>query len=178
MNTPRPSRRVKRELSIKAPSVPAIVTAPVRWIAQSPPDGAPAKRIRTKKTARPFLSFPYVCPEPVLAKSSFLYINGFQCSTFRCFAFNQHRCFAKTGSGQIRHVSKSQSVRRKTVPFLSVRTVWIQVSVSSIAEGHSAHTNIRDWLRLRAAEIQQNLCSHRLELEACGWHPCRVVYVV
>jgi hypothetical protein len=23
-----------------------------------------------------FLSFPYVCPEPVLAKSSFLYING------------------------------------------------------------------------------------------------------
>ena len=23
-----------------------------------------------------FLSFPYVCPEPVLAKCSFLYING------------------------------------------------------------------------------------------------------
>jgi hypothetical protein len=24
----------------------------------------------------PFLSFPYVCPEPVLVKRSFLYING------------------------------------------------------------------------------------------------------
>jgi len=28
------------------------------------------------KNATLFLSFPYVCPEPVLAKSSFLYING------------------------------------------------------------------------------------------------------
>ena len=26
--------------------------------------------------AIPFLSFPYVCPEPVLIKCSFLYING------------------------------------------------------------------------------------------------------
>ncbi len=29
-----------------------------------------------------FLSFPYVCPEPVLVKSSFLYINGEKSAVF------------------------------------------------------------------------------------------------
>jgi hypothetical protein len=29
-----------------------------------------------RKTASFFECFPYVCPEPVLAKSSFIYING------------------------------------------------------------------------------------------------------
>jgi hypothetical protein len=31
----------------------------------------------------PFLSFPYVCPEPVLVKCSFLYINGSKSGVFR-----------------------------------------------------------------------------------------------
>jgi hypothetical protein len=30
-----------------------------------------------------FLSFPYVCPEPVLVKCSFLYINGTKSGVFR-----------------------------------------------------------------------------------------------
>ena len=29
------------------------------------------------KNTVPFVSFPYICPEPVLVKSSFLCINGF-----------------------------------------------------------------------------------------------------
>eukprot|EP01051_Picozoa_sp_SAG22_P034890 SAG22_NODE_16082_length_333_cov_0.760684_1_plen_66_part_10 len=29
-----------------------------------------------------FLSFPYVCPEPVLVKRSFLYINGYKKTVF------------------------------------------------------------------------------------------------
>ena len=36
-----------------------------------------------KKNATLFLSFPYVCPEPVLVKCSFLYINGSKSGVFR-----------------------------------------------------------------------------------------------
>jgi hypothetical protein len=35
-----------------------------------------AGRIRLRKNGSPFLSCPYVCPEPVLAKCSHLYIHG------------------------------------------------------------------------------------------------------
>jgi hypothetical protein len=35
-----------------------------------------------RKETLPFLSFPYVCPEPVLVKRSFLYINGFKSPFF------------------------------------------------------------------------------------------------
>ena len=37
------------------------------------------------------LSFPYVCPEPVLAKSSFLYINGSKRPLFHLDQRNQRR---------------------------------------------------------------------------------------
>jgi hypothetical protein len=36
-----------------------------------------------KKTALFFECFPYVCPEPVLVKCSFLYINGAKSGVFR-----------------------------------------------------------------------------------------------
>ena len=36
----------------------------------------PAPELLSDSTKRAFLSFPYVCPEPVLVKSSFLYKNG------------------------------------------------------------------------------------------------------
>jgi hypothetical protein len=40
------------------------------------------------------LSFPYVCPEPVLAKSSFLYINGAKSPFF-------HLCDGAGGAHQV-----------------------------------------------------------------------------
>ena len=36
----------------------------------------PAPELLSDSTKRAFLSFPYVCPESVLVKSSFLYTNG------------------------------------------------------------------------------------------------------
>jgi hypothetical protein len=39
--------------------------------------GIPAKKRHS------FLTFPYVCPEPVLVKCSFLYINGSKSGVFR-----------------------------------------------------------------------------------------------
>jgi hypothetical protein len=41
-------------------------------------DEARADGVHTCKKAVCFLRFPYVCPEPVLAKYSFLYVNGFK----------------------------------------------------------------------------------------------------
>ena len=43
-----------------------------------------------------FLSFPYVCPEPVLAKWSFLYINGAKRRVFRTGA-PRLSCFGTVG---------------------------------------------------------------------------------
>jgi hypothetical protein len=54
-----------------------------------------------RKTAHLFLSFPYVCPEPVLAKCSFLYTNGSQMPFFAGV-----RCRAEdTGKGPKRYVT-------------------------------------------------------------------------
>jgi hypothetical protein len=39
--------------------------------------------VTPKKNATLFLSFPYVCPEPVLVNRSFLYINGSKSGVFR-----------------------------------------------------------------------------------------------
>jgi hypothetical protein len=63
-------------------------------------DGAAAEVFGVKTVL--FLSFPYVCPEPVLVKRSFLYINGSKrlllpqppSTTYKS------RSFVKTGSGQ------------------------------------------------------------------------------
>eukprot|EP01046_Picozoa_sp_COSAG06_P020396 COSAG06_NODE_1490_length_9281_cov_6.074820_4_plen_121_part_00 len=54
-----------------------------------------------RKTAF-FLSFPYVCPEPVLAKCSFLYINGAK-MPFETFCFvHKSDQFTETGSDKRR----------------------------------------------------------------------------
>ena len=56
-----------------------------------------------RKTAF-FVCFPYVCPEPVLAKCSFLYINGETVRKpplFETFCFvDKSDQFTETGSGQ------------------------------------------------------------------------------
>jgi hypothetical protein len=46
-----------------------------------------------------FLSFPYVCPEPVLVKSSILYINGSKRFLFSTL-YSKNDPFTKTGSRQ------------------------------------------------------------------------------
>ena len=47
-----------------------------------------------------FFSFPYVCPEPVLAKSSFLYING---SKMPFFAGAGQDCMTSPHEGESKH---------------------------------------------------------------------------
>ena len=64
--------------------VPHAARAPGRTWSSSPPPPPPPLTTWPRTILRsvpwgqtvPFLSFPYVCPEPVLVKCSFLYING------------------------------------------------------------------------------------------------------
>jgi hypothetical protein len=42
------------------------------------------KKTQARKMVAFFECFPYVCPEPVLVKSSFIYINGSKKALARC----------------------------------------------------------------------------------------------
>jgi len=59
------STSTSHSLSLQAPS-----------LAGGRPHSSALIRVARLRKHHLFLSFPYVCPEPVLAKCSFLYING------------------------------------------------------------------------------------------------------
>ena len=89
---------------------------------------------------RSFLSFPYVCPEPVLVKSSFLYINGSKSAVFspvqthitviyacmmRVCNTNHRWCFEfRLGASRACLGKPSILLRRKKLREETVRGVW------------------------------------------------------
>eukprot|EP01046_Picozoa_sp_COSAG06_P050357 COSAG06_NODE_7958_length_2322_cov_105.541610_3_plen_136_part_00 len=76
-----------RATYISATSATTASVASIRKRASSPP--LPVRK-------RSFLSFPYVCPEPVSAKCSFLYINGAKSGVFRTLCrFGSKRRFLR-----------------------------------------------------------------------------------
>jgi len=84
-----------------------------------------------------FLSFPYVCPEPVLVNRSFLYINGSKKTAAFLVApcSDATRSFVKTGFGYSWELEAERFCR----------TVWSEAKVQRWA-GDPAPTTVDAWL--------------------------------